>query len=118
MKNTRILIIEDEQDIRSSLQEVLESEGYTIFQASNGREGLELLRSIEPPHLILLDLMMPVMDGEDFLTSFQNISAYARIPVIMLSATRKPQSPIPVKTMRKPIDLDELIQLVAQNIAD
>ncbi|MEO5970924.1 MAG: response regulator, partial [Bdellovibrionia bacterium] len=58
-----ILIIEDEETIRDSLQFFLEFEGYQVYSASNGREGLDILSKLDLPCLILLDLMMPVMDG-------------------------------------------------------
>jgi CheY-like chemotaxis protein len=58
-----ILIVEDEKDIRESLKMLLELEGYSVFTAKDGKEGLEILKNLESPCLILLDLLMPVMNG-------------------------------------------------------
>ncbi len=58
-----ILVVEDDAGIREALRMILELEGYNIREASNGKEGLEVLKSMPRPCLILLDLMMPIMDG-------------------------------------------------------
>ena len=62
-QNLNILIVEDDESIRETLKLLLEVEGYFVTVASNGREALELLKKIDTPFMILLDLMMPVMDG-------------------------------------------------------
>ena len=62
-----ILIIEDDRDILEVLKDLLESEGYTVSTAENGKMGIEVLQALnEPPKLILVDLMMPIMDGLQF----------------------------------------------------
>src|SRR4051812_8350855 len=63
---TRILVVEDDHDIRASLQSILIDEGYLVQACGNGREALSELASAVAPDLIILDLMMPVMDGWQF----------------------------------------------------
>jgi CheY-like chemotaxis protein len=84
---TDVLVVDDEDDIRTALREILEGEGYSTAGASNGAEALELLRtSSAAPRLILLDLMMPVVDGWEFLTRIDEDSRLHRIPVALMSA--------------------------------
>ena len=81
----RILIVDDEDDIREFIGYNLRREGYEVYTATNGAEALEVVGSVRP-HLILLDMMMPVMDGKKLCMHIkQNIST-SHIPVIMLSA--------------------------------
>src|SRR5512132_4356371 len=82
----RILIVEDDVDVRDALMQVLEFEGYRVTGASNGEEALAALRAGGRPSLILLDLMMPVMNGSQFRAAQLADRALAAIPVIVLSA--------------------------------
>lgn len=85
-----VLVIEDEADVRESLIDWLTSNGYDAKAASNGREALRLLRAGEPaPDAILLDLMMPVMDGLSFRWEQLADPKLASIPVVILSAQGK-----------------------------
>lgn len=85
----RVLIVEDETDIRESLGELLEVEGYSVAQANNGRTALEYLTvAAQLPHVILLDLMMPEMDGETFRRAQRADARFAAIPIVIMSAAR------------------------------
>lgn len=84
-ESATILIVEDEQDIRELLAYNLEKEGYATVQAADGKEGLELARS-RKPDLILLDLMLPKMDGLAVCRELERDSGTVRIPIIMLTA--------------------------------
>src|SRR5260370_35631662 len=75
-----ILIVEDDLDIRDALQEILEDEGYLPYAAANGAEALEVLDRVPKPGLVLLDLMMPVMDGYQFLEIFRANPEFSAIP--------------------------------------
>ncbi len=77
-----ILICDDEQDIVSALKIYLEAEGYRTFAAANGNEALELLDR-EDIHLVLLDIMMPVLDG---VSALAKLREYSNVPVILLTA--------------------------------
>jgi CheY-like chemotaxis protein len=82
-----ILIVEDEQDIRQALREIFADEGYAVAVAANGLEALEILRAcVDPPRLILLDLMMPGMDGWEFLARIDEDARLHAIPVALMSA--------------------------------
>lgn len=85
----RVLIVDDDPDIRETLAEVLGDAGYTVAGAENGADALATLRDGWLPCVILLDLMMPVMDGFQFLKARQLDPRLAHIPVIVLSARNR-----------------------------
>jgi CheY-like chemotaxis protein len=85
-----ILIVDDEPIIRQLFQKVLEHEGYTVLTAGNGREALEVMR-LELPDLILLDMLMPVMDGITFLRLMRRNIDFADVPVVVMSAVSEKQ---------------------------
>lgn len=115
-----ILIIEDDEAIRDSLKDLLESEGFEVSTAGNGQQGLERLREASDQCLILLDLFMPVMDGEQFLAERDREmpNEVAQNPVVIVSAA-PPDSDVVTGLrnrvsgfVRKPIDLDALLSVV------
>src|SRR5262252_4793856 len=111
-----ILLIEDEVDIRTILKDALECEGYCVYTASNGKEGIDLLTRIPAPCLILLDLMMPVMNGWEFADALETYRAYADIPIVTLSAFSDPEKRIRASgSIKKPVDLDVLFALVRKH---
>jgi CheY-like chemotaxis protein len=81
-----ILIIEDDNDLASTLADAVEMHGYRVGVAANGREGIELLRTGERPDAILLDMMMPVMNGWEFREAQLAMDEVASIPVIAVTA--------------------------------
>jgi CheY-like chemotaxis protein len=112
-----ILIIEDEKDIRDSLTEAIEGEGYSVAVAGNGLEALSLFvrdqRLYEKmPDLILLDLLMPQMDGATFLERRRKIPTLADVPVVLMSADRRmTQNALlygAAGHLHKPLELDDL----------
>src|SRR5579883_958215 len=112
----RILVVDDDQAIRETLSEVLEDEGYAVASAENGLDAIHYLRSQDPPSLILLDLMMPVMNGWQFRDEQLRDPSLKTIPVVVISAdngVREKAASIAVDHyMRKPIDLEELLELI------
>src|SRR5437879_4762765 len=88
----RIVLVEDQDDFRELLAELLVIEGYAVEVAANGREAYLRLKRAPLPDLILLDLMMPVMNGWGFLNARQSDPALAAIPVILLSAMDGPDT--------------------------
>ena len=86
--NHKILIVDDDADIREVLTEVLRDTGHEVVTAANGQEALDVLRSGSSPCLVLLDLMMPVMDGYLFLEAQKNDPALAGIPIAVITAGR------------------------------
>jgi CheY-like chemotaxis protein len=110
----QVLIVEDDQVIRELLKEALEMEGYTTHTVTNGKEALHALKEILNPCVILLDLMMPVMNGWQFLESKNNDNALAPIPVVVMTAASNGKLRL-IDTeglMRKPIDLAVLTNWV------
>ena len=115
-----VLVVDDDPDILEALSEILEAEGFEIRRARNGKEALERLEP-EAPQLILLDLMMPVMDGWEFAQRMrQRPPEIARIPIIVLSADRNVGSKATdlgaVGHLAKPFELNDLLELVRRSL--
>lgn len=82
-----VLVIEDTEDLRELFMEVLRQDGYRVLGAADGREGLDILRAQgEDPCLVLLDMMMPVMDGQAFLDTLDTTHHLAPLPIVVVSA--------------------------------
>jgi CheY-like chemotaxis protein len=111
-----VLIVEDDLDTREMLGRFLELEGYTVETAENGKRALERLGSGVGACVILLDLMMPVMDGWQFRQEQIRDATLASIPVIVVSAAgRERLEKIHANAyLSKPVDLDELLGCVTQ----
>ena len=110
-----ILVVEDDEDIRTTLVELLESEGYKTHAAENGKIALEKLQEIPKPCLVLLDMMMPIMDGREFLNQIMKDSLLAPIPILVVSAVADVSNTKgAVGFIKKPIDIDVILRLVAQ----
>jgi CheY-like chemotaxis protein len=107
-----LLIIDDDRDIAEALVELLEGEGYVVSTAPDGAKALAWLEENEPPHAILLDLMMPVMDGFAFRAEQLAREGIRDIPTLVLTAGRIDQRVRDLGTtavLRKPVDLDVLL---------
>jgi len=107
-----ILIVEDDEGIREALQFTLEIEGYQVFTASNGKEGIEALLKINSPCLILLDLMMPIMNGWEFISEIKLDPKLAQIPVVVVTAFSDRAKNMKVPILKKPVDMEALLKLV------
>src|SRR6185295_16292760 len=108
-----ILVVDDDSDIRDSLREVLEDEGYSVACVGNGREALEFLHREPRPRVILLDLMMPIMDGWQFRREQKRDPAIADIPLIVITATGKRPVLIDAEELvMKPLDLGRLFEAI------
>lgn len=108
-----ILIVDDEVDLRDSLSAVLGDEGYSVFLASNGREAMSLLQTIPRPSVIILDLLMPEMDGNEFYRALRATPALADIPVLISTADPL-AAPACVPVVKKPVSRDNLLTSVAE----
>lgn len=110
-----ILLVEDDPEIRESLKEALELEGYDVVPAANGREALDRLAHERKPCLILLDLMMPVMNGWEFAEALQGNAELAAIPIIVVTAFGQELQRSKITSqdvLAKPVDLDRLFRSV------
>jgi two-component system response regulator MprA len=119
MSATELLLVEDDRDVREAIAEVLEQEGYVVTLAKTGLDAVQHLRTVRQlPAAILLDLMMPVMDGWEFGSIQQSTEEWARIPVIIISAdtnlAERSQSLRALAYLRKPIDIDELLRILTR----
>ena len=118
MNGALIVVIEDDECIRSSIAEILEMEGYRVQAYANGLEAMRGLQHDGQPCLILLDWMMPIMGGEAFLKAREHMGdTYVQIPVIVLSAVadRARHAPGVRTCMSKPVDLDRLLSAVGEH---
>ena len=114
----RVLLVDDDPDILESTQYLIEAEGYQVDTARNGQEALDRLQ-VQRPDVILLDLMMPVMDGWQFADRLRK-TVFANVPIVVLSAThalaeRAKQIPA-TAYLAKPFDIDELLRKLASAI--
>ena len=113
-------MVDDDPDILEALSEILESEGFAIQQARNGQEALEILETVSP-NLILLDLMMPVMDGWEFAEKMRRRVDWSQIPVIVLSADRniggRARELGALGYLAKPFELSALLSLVQSSLS-
>jgi two-component system chemotaxis response regulator CheY len=80
----KILIIDDEVNLRETINELLTYSGYEVYEAENGKDGIEKIKEVEP-NLILCDIMMPVLDGYGFINELKK-TKFAQIPVLFISA--------------------------------
>lgn len=109
-----ILVVDDDLDIRIALSELLEDEGYTVGTAANGFEALTYLREHPLTFLVLLDLMMPMMDGFQFRAEQKNNPKIASIPVIVMTAqpNLKPGAIDIQEIIPKSLSLDKLVDAI------
>lgn len=111
-----VLIVDDDPDVREMLQSVLERHGYRVIVARHGRDALEQTgASGARPAIILLDLNMPVMDGEAFLAAQAAEPLLANVPVVVLSAERQPPASVPANVravLAKPATIEVLLHLI------
>lgn len=113
-----IFVVEDDRGVSEALVEVLSDEGYQVMTAGNGAEALARLREAPTPALIVLDLMMPVMDGYAFRAEQLRTPAIADVPVIVLTAGAAPRATElgHVDILKKPIDLVALLEAVGRYV--
>ena len=111
-----VLVVDDDLDIRETLRDILEAEGFPVICAADGSEALSMLANEPRPRLIVLDLMMPVMSGWEFLAVIRDDAALAGIPVAVISASGGRTAPLGATCfLRKPIELSTLLSLVEEH---
>jgi CheY-like chemotaxis protein len=112
----RILIVDDDDELRELLRSVLQDEGHTVFDASDGVSALIIARSHTPPQIILSDLQMPLMNGWQLCAELQRDPALATIPFVVLSGEPSDvthlRSGRPVQHLRKPVRLATLLSML------
>jgi CheY-like chemotaxis protein len=117
----RILLVDDEPIARASAEHVLAQAGYKVVLASNGEEGWEVLeRSAQRISLVVLDWLMPIMDGAQFLQKLKSSPSFQSIPVIMLTSVFEAEAVAKVTDvgvydyLTKPVQLNALLELVGK----
>jgi CheY-like chemotaxis protein len=112
-KKPAILIVEDDLSIRETMSELLTAEGYRVFAAPDGEVGLRLLEAIPRPCLVLLDLLMPVINGWDFMKFKNQDYKVATIPVVAMTATSKISNINGVeRIIKKPVNLELFLRII------
>jgi CheY-like chemotaxis protein len=109
-----LLVIDDDEAIRTALAELLELCGYSVAVAADGQEGVELLEYGLAPRAIVLDLMMPRMDGWTFLARLRRDPRFRDLPVVVTSAVAMDGPPGADASLQKPFDVGELDRAVAR----
>jgi CheY-like chemotaxis protein len=114
-----VMVVDDDADIREAVADVLSDEGYPVELASNGREALDVLRAgAFRPNLILLDLMMPELDGWGLMAELEKRPELAEIPIVVFSAQGVSAEAVACMNvcgfLRKPLRLQDLLELVGR----
>ena len=111
-----VLLVEDDAEVRTSVAEILELEGFAVDTAIHGQQALDKLRSGATPNVLLLDLMMPVMNGLELLEHLREEAELRPPPVIVLSANRgyEAEDLGVAAIVRKPFDVDALVGNIAR----
>jgi CheY-like chemotaxis protein len=116
MKLTTVLVVDDDAEIRQALAELLEDEDYGVRLAANGKEALELVSAGLRPDVILLDVMMPVMDGWHFLSARLKYPELVEVPIIIISAGQEAEREAHkvgvFEVAKKPLHVDDLIRRI------
>jgi CheY-like chemotaxis protein len=112
-----VLLVDDDRDIRDTIEQILEEDGYRVGTAVDGEDALQRLHlDGRLPRLILLDLMMPVMDGREFLVQFAKEPKWDKVPIVIISSGRDAQREAAslgaAGYLAKPIELDLLLASV------
>jgi CheY-like chemotaxis protein len=112
-----VLVVDDDESIRETLELALELEDYSTVQAADGALALSWLRDNPSPQLILLDLMMPVMDGWQLFGHLKQDERLARIPVVVITAFGRELGSVgQLPVLKKPIDLRDLHRVVFDGV--
>lgn len=114
-QNTSVMIVEDDQTIARLLSHTLSHRGFSVKVASNGRDAVEAIETVEPPNLILLDLILPFADGFELLKKIRSTPNWEKIPIIMLTSKTQENSVVRAfdsgvdDYITKPFQIEELM---------
>lgn len=118
MSSRAVLLVEDDPDVREDLAYLLQQKGYSVDTAENGREALQRIQETGAPCIVILDLMMPVMDGWEFRAAMLKEPALREVPVVLVSGvadlTQDARLLKAADYLTKPVNLKRLYALVEQ----
>lgn len=106
----RVLLVEDDPDIREALVDLLDGEGFDVVAAANGREALDRLDTMGRPCCVVTDLMMPEMDGYELMERLRAEPTLHQVPVVVVSALPTPKPRDAARFLRKPVRIGELVR--------
>ena len=112
-----VLLVDDDDALREVTAETIENAGYRVVQAADGREALDKMRDLSPC-IVLLDLMMPVMDGWAVVSAMDDDPDLAQVPVCVVSAQDRLAPPRNVCVLKKPVKVDSLLTTVVQHCGE
>lgn len=113
-----VLLVDDDEDIRQAIGDLLRVKGYAVITAADGAEALSVLANPARPCIVLLDLVMPGMDGWKFLAVVQTDPGLSAIPVCIMSAHAATHAPSGCAALlHKPFELDDLLRIVSEHCA-
>ncbi|HVR61935.1 MAG TPA: response regulator [Polyangia bacterium] len=108
-----MLIVEDDEELRDLIGDLLEEEGYDVIPATNGKQALDYLRSTRRlPLLILLDLMMPLVNGWELLRTIKSDPWFSALPVVVMTAVKRDRPSGASAVLKKPFKIAELLDVV------
>jgi CheY-like chemotaxis protein len=110
-----VLVVDDDPYIREAMVDALQHEGYRVWEAENGQAALKLLEKMPHPCVVLLDMMMPVMDGSTFLSEMRTREAFGSLPVVVLTAQPGPAREDVAHWLRKPFELSDMVDVVRRH---
>jgi CheY-like chemotaxis protein len=112
-----VLVVEDEEDLREMVRDALELNGYTVVTASDGNDALRKLADIERLCLVLLDLLMPGMNGWEFFEVLRKRAGMVSVPVVVHSSAPASAPAGVTRVLQKPMKFDQLLSVVRQYCA-
>jgi CheY-like chemotaxis protein len=120
MRAKTVLLVEDDLEIRDVLQDLLESEGYDVIPAANGKQAIDYLTLDRDAHpdLIILDLMTPIVTGWQVLDRLRRDPAFTKVPVIVVTATTADKPSGATTLLRKPFRLNKLFETVREYLGE
>lgn len=119
MTNARIFVIDDDEDLRETIGLMLGDEGFEVFAFASAREAIRRIEGGQPADVILLDLMMPDMNGWEFCQHRVTSAVLAKVPVIVITARRSFAPPLGISDIvHKPFGPDDLLQSIARSMAE
>jgi len=113
-----VLVVEDELDLREMMRDALELNGYAVVTADDGQDALDKIGDIDSLCLVILDLLMPVMNGWDFVERMRQRAELASVPVVVHSSAPGPEPVGVTRVLQKPILFDRLLSVVREYCPD